>query len=59
MKIITTTLLLFTIFNSLLIAQYLRHGILPKYANGLIYNNKTIQKLREIVDSLNYQFNQN
>lgn len=58
MKNLLTTVILFITFTSFLFAQYPRHGILPKYANGLIYNDSTIKKLRKIADSLNYQFKQ-
>jgi hypothetical protein len=56
------TLLIALFFSIFIItfslAQYPRHGILPKYANGLIYKDITIQKLRKIADSLNNQFKQ-
>lgn len=58
MKILTSTLVSLIIFTTFSFAQYPRHGILPKYANGLIYNDSTIKKLRKIADSLNYQFTQ-
>lgn len=56
MKIILSTLVLLLIFTTFSFAQYPRHGILPKYNNGLIYRDSTIKKLHEIVDSLNFQF---
>ena len=56
MKTLLITLILFVSFATFSFAQYPRHGILPKYANGLIYSDATIQKLRKIADSLNYQF---
>ena len=59
MKNLLTTVILFITFTSFLFAQYPRHGILSKYANGIIYSDSTIKKLRKITDSLNYQFKQN
>ncbi len=59
MKTILSTLVLLIIFTVFSFAQYPRHGILPKYANGLIYSDSTIKKLRKIVDSLNHKFMQN
>jgi hypothetical protein len=56
MKVILSSLILLIIFTTFSFAQYPRHGILPKYSNGLIYSDSTIKKLRKIADSLNYQF---
>ena len=58
MKITLYPLVLLITFTTFSFAQYPWHGILPKYNNGLIYNDLTIKKLQKIADSLNRQFKQ-